>query len=51
MLDNTSVKMYDMINNTQYIWLYYPLDDALRKCWNITVVSPYYVKNLSGILR
>ena len=51
MLDNMIVMVNDVIHDTQYIRLYYPLDDVLRNSGNLTLVSPNYVKYLSGILQ
>ena len=50
MLDNMIAMVNDVIHNTHYIRLYYPLDNVLRNLGNLTLVSPNYVKHLSVIL-
>ena len=49
-LDNMIVMVNEVIHNTQYIRLYYPLDDALHNRGKLNLVSPNYVKHLFGIL-
>ena len=51
MLENMSVRVIDIVNNINYIRLYYPQDDALRNKGLLTLVAPLYIKHMSQILK
>ena len=51
MLENMSVKVIDIVDNINYIRLYYPQDDALRNKGSLTLVSPKYIKHMLQILK
>ena len=51
MLENMGVMVIDIVNNINYITLYYPQDDALRNKGSLTLVAHVYIKHMSQILK
>lgn len=50
-LEGTSVDISDVIGNTRYIQLYYPVDDVIRNKGKLTLLSTDYCDILSLILK
>ena len=50
-LEDMSVHICEVIDNTRYIRLYYPLDDAIRNRGQLTLLRPEYCDNFSFILK
>jgi len=51
MLEDMSVCISDVIENTKYIQLYYPVDDAIRNRGKLTLLSPAYCDIFSRLLK
>ena len=51
MLENMSVKVIDIVDNINYVRMYYPQDDALRNKGSLTLVLPKYIKHMSQIMK
>ena len=49
-LENTSCVLSDIVNDEQYIRLYYPLNDAIRNKDYLTLMIPVYANHISKIL-
>ena len=50
-LEDMSVHISEVIDNTRYIRLYYPLDDAIRNRGQLTLLRPEYCDNFSFLLK
>ena len=51
MLEDMRTDVTSVIHDKQYMRMYYPLDDAVRNKGRLTLISPFYVKHLSNLLR
>lgn len=49
-LEDMSVCISDIIGNTRYLQVYYPVDDAIRNRGKPALLSPEYCGNLSLLL-
>ena len=51
MLNDMCTDVTKVIHDKDYMRLYYPLDDAIRRKGKRTLISPPYVKQLSQLLK
>ena len=51
MLEDMCTDISVVLENKDYLRLYYPLDDAIRNKGNLTLISPIYIKNFSELLE
>ena len=50
-LDDMCVKLIDVIQNENYIRLYYPMDERLKNKGDLTLIDPSYCPHFSGLLQ
>ena len=51
MLKDMTTSIAHVINNQDYLRMYYPIDDALRNKGSLTLTSTSYVKYFSMLLK
>ena len=50
-LDDMSASIINLVNDKEYLQMYYPTDFTIRNKGNLTLITPHYVSQLSVLLK